>query len=400
MADSFNNWTPGSGSFSGFTSPAGSDAFRNYAPNAQSYSGFIAGFTPIDENTPGAPTSVAAVAGNAIAVITWTAPVSTGGAPITKYTVTSSPATTQQVLASGGTFTGLTNGTAYTFTVVATNAAGDGPASSPSASITVGTPAAPTGVTATAGNASAVVTWTDGSNNGSAVTSYDIVSIPATTTQHGSSGLTFTGLTNGTAYTFKVTANNARGSGVQSAASNSVTPAAPGPPNPSTNWAATLNDPTYTQPGSLYASPGVAPTFTGGGFSDPLGGTKASQIVWSASTSPNANMLYGFTGWTGGASTMVNGSTYVIKVQVYSTVAFDMDCSLMNYSGNFSTFNSHVSFTHTGSGWETLGATFVANSSDAGSPVTLAFGSLLSAGRQLSIPATTTRWYDWEIGPV
>ncbi|HUV41080.1 MAG TPA: multicopper oxidase domain-containing protein [Sedimentisphaerales bacterium] len=86
---------------------------------------------------PGAPTDVTAVAGDAQATVSFTAPVSDGGSAITLYTVTSNP---EGITASGPespiTVTGLTNGTAYTFTVTATNAIGTGPASAPSNSVT------------------------------------------------------------------------------------------------------------------------------------------------------------------------------------------------------------------------------------------------------------------------
>ena len=96
-------------------------------------------------------------------------------------------------------------------------------------------PAAPTGVTAVAGNASATVSWTAPNNGGSAITSYTVtpydgttavMSVNATGTPPATTA-TVTGLTNGKPYTFKVTATNAVGTSTASAASAAVTPTAP-----------------------------------------------------------------------------------------------------------------------------------------------------------------------------
>jgi hypothetical protein len=86
---------------------------------------------------PDAPTSVTAVAGNASAFVSWTAPASDGGSPVTSYTVTSAPdGVTCVTTGSGCSVSPLTNGTPYTFTVVANNAVGPSPASDPSNEVT------------------------------------------------------------------------------------------------------------------------------------------------------------------------------------------------------------------------------------------------------------------------
>ncbi len=83
---------------------------------------------------PGVPTGVSGNALHRSARVAWTAPSSDGGSPITGYTATATPggATCSTNGKLWCTVTGLTNGTAYTFTVTATNAAGTGPASAPS----------------------------------------------------------------------------------------------------------------------------------------------------------------------------------------------------------------------------------------------------------------------------
>src|SRR5207245_2456773 len=111
-------------------------------------------------SVPGAPTAVSTTAGNASAAVSWTAPASDGGSAITSYTVSSSPAGgSATVTGTSASVTGLTNGTAYTFSVVAHNAIGSSTASAASNSVTplappppATVPGTPTGVTATAGN--------------------------------------------------------------------------------------------------------------------------------------------------------------------------------------------------------------------------------------------------------
>jgi hypothetical protein len=90
---------------------------------------------------PGAPTAVTAAAGNAQADVSWTAPASNGGSPITNYVVTPFIGATAQPATEVGnvlstTITGLTNGQTYTFKVAAKNAIGTGPQSAESNAVT------------------------------------------------------------------------------------------------------------------------------------------------------------------------------------------------------------------------------------------------------------------------
>jgi uncharacterized protein (TIGR02145 family) len=92
---------------------------------------------------PDAPTNVVATAGDGSASVAFEAPSNNGGSVITEYFVTSDPFILD-IGAKGATspitYAGLTNGTAYTFTVAAINSVDTSIASAPSAPVTPAPP--------------------------------------------------------------------------------------------------------------------------------------------------------------------------------------------------------------------------------------------------------------------
>lgn len=187
---------------------------------------------PPSASVPDAPTGLQATypATGSVA-LSWTAGASNGGASVTDHQVTVTPSggAPQTVMTGSGstsyTLTGLGVGTTYDVTVAAVNSAGTGAASAPLSvtPVTVATaPAVPTGVTAVAGDAKATVSFTPGSDNGSAITSYTVVSSQGDVATGSSSPIVVTGLANGVNRTFTVSATNAVGTSDPSAPSNAV----------------------------------------------------------------------------------------------------------------------------------------------------------------------------------
>jgi formylglycine-generating enzyme required for sulfatase activity len=90
---------------------------------------------------PASPMNFIAVGGDTEAILTWEAPTSDGGSAIIRYEVSSNDGGTWVTASSntGHTFTGLTNGTMYSFRVRAVNAVGNG-----TQAIASATPAPPT----------------------------------------------------------------------------------------------------------------------------------------------------------------------------------------------------------------------------------------------------------------
>ncbi|RAU92460.1 YDG domain-containing protein [Paenibacillus sp. YN15] len=124
---------------------------------------------------------------------------------------------------------GLTNGLSYTFYVTAVDEV-DRILQSARIEATPRTvPGQPAGVAAVAGNVSATITFTaPADNGGSPIETYIAVSSPGgKTAESTGSPIVITGLANGVAYTFTVRAYNAAGAGLESEASNTVTPVAP-----------------------------------------------------------------------------------------------------------------------------------------------------------------------------
>jgi len=201
-------------------------------------------------SVPAAPTSLVATGGDGQASITFTAGSDRGSA-ITNYKY-SLDGTTYTALSpvdasSPITIPGLTNGTSYSIYLKAVNANGDGTASTAVSVTPSTTPSDPTTLSATAGDGSATISFTAGSNGGSAITNYkyslDGTTYSALSPADGSSPITIPGLTNGTSYTIYLKAVNANGDSSAST-SVSVTPAVP--PAESSSGGGSTTSPTPT----------------------------------------------------------------------------------------------------------------------------------------------------------
>jgi Fibronectin type III domain len=186
-----------------------------------------------------APTGVSASAGNAQAKVSWSAPASSGSAPITGYTVSSTPGgfVCTTTGSKNCTVTGLVNGTPYSFVVIATTDSGTGAPSVASNTVTptAPVPGAPQGVSAQPGNGQVKVSWSAPTvSSALTITGYSVSSSPGgfTCTTAGATSCIVSGLVNDTPHTFTVTAITSTGTSAPSAPSNTVTPSAPLPGAP------------------------------------------------------------------------------------------------------------------------------------------------------------------------
>jgi fibronectin type 3 domain-containing protein len=183
--------------------------------------------SPATASVPTAPSNLTATAGNGTVALSWTAGAGTTSYKVYRGTVSDGESLTAIATTNSSTTTftdsGLTNGTTYFYNVAAVNSVGTSPDSNEVsiAPVNNGPPPVPGGVSASAGNGQVTVSW---SASGGA-TSYNVF---RSTTAGGEgttpivSGITTTsytntGLVNGTAYFYKVSAVNSFGASAQSA---------------------------------------------------------------------------------------------------------------------------------------------------------------------------------------
>jgi gliding motility-associated-like protein len=271
---------------------------------------FLLAILPITINAqtvPGAPTiGWATATGATSATVSFTAPTNNGGSPILRYVATSSPGGITGIFTGAGsgtiTLNGLISDTPYNFTITAVNAVGSSiPSEVSNWVVPVRGPNAPTNVVAVAGNEQASISFTPPTDDGGTpIFHYTVVSNPGNiSVTDTNSPIIVTGLTNGTAYTFVVSAENSMGGqGTPSAPSNSVTPGTPDAPTIGTATATGFTTATVAF---------TAPSNNGG-----------SAITSYAVTSSPAGGEGTFTGAGSGTISVSNltaGTTYTFTVK-------------------------------------------------------------------------------------
>jgi hypothetical protein len=291
------------------------------ATNAQGTSSATTGFNALPSATtpataPEAPTIGAGTPGDVSAAIAFT-DNGAGGSAIFGHTATCQPGSVTATKGSSGTpdatspvtVTGLTNGTTYSCSVVATNAVGD---SLPSGSVSVipvsggvAVPGAPTISTVIGSGTTLTVTFAGAAPNGSAITAYTANctgATPVATTTGPASPLTLTGVTHDGTYKCTVTATNGVGTGP---ASTEVDAAWGTPPSAPTIGTATA--------GNAQISVAFTPGALGTGTLDhyeatcSVGGSGAGTPV-SGSSSPIV------------VTGLSNGTAYLCNARTVSTV--------------------------------------------------------------------------------
>jgi large repetitive protein len=214
---------------------------------------------------PGAPGAPSAKTSNGTVVVSFS-PAVPNGAPVEYYTVYTN-GVPHQCAAAPCTISGLANGTSYSIYVTATNSVGPGRDSLTTTATPNAVPDQVTGLAATPGDGTVALTWQAAQDPGTPVTGYEVeVSPPPGGQQITDVGVTtshtFTGLTNGTQYTFTVLARNALGS---------------------SPWSLGVTAIPFGKPLTM-----AAPTATGAAVPDPTA-TRAITVSWAPVDGTAAN---------------------------------------------------------------------------------------------------------------
>ncbi|WP_161952663.1 fibronectin type III domain-containing protein [Actinoplanes sp. TFC3] len=272
-------------------------------------------------DAPSAPGALSASPGDGSATLSFAAPADDGGSAVTGYELSLDGGDTWRPLSTTGagpnlraTLLGLTNGTAYSVKIRARNPIGAGAASAAVSFTPSATPAtapgAPSAVTATPGDRTAVLAFFPPAQDGGApITGYEVsvndgawTGLDTTAGSNGTRTATLTGLTNGTVYGVRLRAINSVGAGVSTAAIT-VTPASPLPGAPT----------------GLTVSPGDAaltvsfnrPDYDGADAIVRYEVSTDDGITWALLTTTS-----GADGRrTATVTTLVNGTTYPVRIR-------------------------------------------------------------------------------------
>ena len=328
---------------------------------------------------PDAPTGLAATAsGNTRINLSWTAPASDGGSPITGYRIEvssdggtswSDHVASTNVPATTYSHTGLAAGTTRHYRVSAINTNGAGaPSSVDDATTGTTVPGAPTGLTATASGTTRIdLSWTaPGSDGGSAITGYKIEESPNgnsnwTTLEADTNATTYahTGLAGGTTRHYRVSAINSNGAGapsnVDGATTGTTVPDAP------TSLAATASGTTrinlsWTAPGSDGGSP-----ITGYRIEESPDGNSSWTTLEADTTSTRTT--YPHTGLSG-------GTTRHYRVSAINSNGAGAPSNVDGATTGTTVPDAPTVLTATASGTTRINLSWTAPGSDGGSPVT------------------------------
>jgi hypothetical protein len=335
-------------------------------------------------DVPGKPMPPTFVEGDGQVTMQWEAPA-TNGEPISSYSISWSGGTPITVPGSDAShvFTGLSNGSAYTFRVTAKNALGAGQISDSSASATpFGAPAPVTGATIAGtsdGSGNLVLSWTGTNGNGRTISGYHLalsdgtqkdVGNVVTATMPGHVGMT---------YTYTIVATNSGGaSSTPASSSNSATPK---PGLPGVNASSDHTTVTYSWSAAASTEP-VTYQISGNGISTQTVASSGSMSFGGA-----YGTTYTFNVTATSAGQVSSKSASVTPVNPYAIhLCYGGSAPIGNYlgvvwSGNDGT-SHHVTFS--------IGTSSVTFSSVSGSAVSGAYNGHTTAG-DLN---TTITWTD------